>query len=103
MTDEVLRQVVDELVGGLADAKLGGYVYKKRVALPGRGRRGGARTLIAYRKARQTFFIYGFAKNERDNIDSDELNALRRLADELLGYSAIKLHQALAVDELIER
>jgi hypothetical protein len=32
---------------GLIDADLGGGLFKKRIALPGRGKSGGARTLIA--------------------------------------------------------
>nr|WP_263469118.1 type II toxin-antitoxin system RelE/ParE family toxin [Stenotrophomonas sp. CFS3442] len=30
--------------GGLVDADLGGGIFKKRVALPGRGKRGSVRT-----------------------------------------------------------
>jgi hypothetical protein len=41
-----LRVAVEETAAGLIDADLGGRVYKKRVPLPGRGKRGGARTLI---------------------------------------------------------
>ena len=48
------------------------------------------------------FFIYGFPKNERDNIESDELKALRLLAKELLGYSEQSLAKAIEAGELIE-
>jgi hypothetical protein len=71
-------------------------------ALPGRGKRGGARTLIAYRSGQAVFFIYGFPKNERANIEHDELKALRLLARELLGYGAQELAQAVEAGELIE-
>lgn len=101
LTEAVLRAAAVELEQGLGDA-LGGYVYKKRIALPGRGKRGGARTLIAYRSGHVMFFIYGFPKNERDNIESDELKALRLLAKELLGYGAQDLAKAAEVGELIE-
>jgi hypothetical protein len=85
----------------LADA-LGGYVYKKRVALPGRGKRGGARTLIAFKRGAAAFFIYGYPKNERANIRDDELRALRLLAGQLLGYSAQELARAVESGELSE-
>ena len=42
---------------------------KLRVARPGQGKSGGYRTLLAYRKSERSVFLYGFAKNERDNID----------------------------------
>ncbi len=51
LTDAALCAAVSEMVAGLIDAEWGGDVLKKRVALPGRGKRGGARTLVATRKA----------------------------------------------------
>lgn len=101
LTEAVLCSAIAELERGLADA-LGGYVYKKRVALPGRGKRGGARTLIAFRRGASAFFIYGYPKNERANIRDEELRALRLLAGELLGYSAHELAKAVESGELIE-
>jgi hypothetical protein len=101
LTDAVLCSAIAELERGLADA-LGGYVYKKRVALPGRGKRGGARTLIAFRRGASAFFIYGYPKNERANIRDDDLRALRFLAGELLGYGTHELAKAVASGELFE-
>jgi hypothetical protein len=101
LTADVLCAAVRELEQGLADA-LGGYVYKKRVALPGRGKRGGARTLIAFRSGDKAFFMYGYPKNERTNVSDIELVALRRLARELLGFGEQELAMAVRVGELIE-
>ena len=58
---------------GLIDADLGGGIVKKRVGLAGRGKRSGARTLIATNKGDRWFFVFGFEKNERANIGDDEL------------------------------
>jgi hypothetical protein len=101
LSDAILYSAVAELEQGLADA-LGGYVYKKRVAFSGRGKRGGARTLIAFKRGASAFFIYGYPKNERANIRDDELRALRLLARELLGYSAQELARAVENGELSE-
>jgi len=101
LADAVLHKAVRELEDGLADA-LGGYVYKKRIGLPGRGKRGGVRTLIAFRQGERAFFLYGYPKNERANISSDELAALRLLAKELMGYSEQGLVRAVNAGELIE-
>jgi len=51
---------------GLIDANLGGGIIKNRVALPGRGKRGSTRTLVATNNANRWFFLFGFEKNERD-------------------------------------
>ena len=101
LTDSVLRKTVDELTQGVGDA-LGGGVYKKRVALSGRGKRGGARTLLAFKKDGNAFFIYGFAKNQQANIKDNELKALKLLARKFLGYDKKTLGKAVKTGELIE-
>lgn len=49
LDDDALRATVDEMDRGLLDADLGEHVIKKRVAVGGRGKSGGVRTLLAYR------------------------------------------------------
>jgi hypothetical protein len=61
---------------GLVDANLGGGVIKQRVARSGQGRSGGFRTLIAFRAAERSVFMFGFAKNDLDNI-GDRGRAMR--------------------------
>lgn len=95
LTDAALCEAVHEMVDGLIDADLGGDVVKKRVALPGRGKRGGARTLVATRKASRWFFVFGFEKNERANVTPTELEALQTLAGSLLGLSGDELDLAV--------
>ena len=63
LSDRALCQAVDEMIAGLIDADLGGGLVKKRVGLPGRGKRGGARTLVATNKRSRWFFVFGFEKN----------------------------------------
>jgi len=48
---EALCKAVEEMERGLIDANLGGGIMKKRVALPGRGKRGSTRTLVATNNA----------------------------------------------------
>ena len=102
LSDKRLRETVDEIRNGLVEADLGGHVLKKRIAQVGRGKRGSVRTLIVFKQDHHCFFVYGFLKNERDNIDAKELKSLRRLAHELLGYDAGTLRRALEARELIE-
>jgi hypothetical protein len=66
------------------------------------GRSGGARTVIAYRAARRSVFLYAFAKSERDNIDDWELDGLKKLAKHYLSYSDEQIATALAQMELRE-
>ena len=87
---------------GLVDAKLGGNLYKKRVAAPGRGKRRSYRTLVAFKPEDKAFFIYGFAKNERANINGKEERALKAIANELFGYDARATKKALDAGALRE-
>jgi len=71
--DDTLRAAVDEMERGLIDADLGGHVMKKRVAVSGRGKSRGVRTLLAYKSGDKAYFVYGFAKNARVNVSTDGL------------------------------
>jgi len=82
LTDELLCLAVQEMRKGLIDADLGAGVVKKRIAVPGRGKRGGARTLVATNKDTRWLFLFGFEKNVRANIRADEKEALQALAQD---------------------
>jgi len=87
LSDDALCKAIREMEQGLIDADLGGGVVKKRVALSGMGKRGGSRTLVATNKEDWWFFVFGFEKNERANISSTELEALKSIAADLLRLS----------------
>ncbi len=95
LSDVALCHVVKEMEQGLIDANLGRGVVKKRLALPGRGKRGGARTLVATNKDDRWFFLFGFEKNERANITTEELEGLREITRQLLGMTSEQLDEAV--------
>lgn len=100
LSDDSLCVAFDEMARGLVDANLGGNLYKKRIAAFGRGKSGSFRTLVAFRSGDKAIFIYGFAKNERANIDDREERALKALAKELLAYSPRAIAMALKAGAL---
>lgn len=102
LADSALRAAVDEMAAGLIDADLGGRVYKKRVPMPGRGKSGGARTLIGTDMGDRWVFLFGFEKNERDNIDARELASLQSIARVLLEMKQRQVDQAVEAGELVE-
>lgn len=87
LTNVDLCHVLAEIEAGLIDADLGGGVIKQRIALAGRGKSAGARTLLVYRAAERAIFLYGFSKSDKANIAPLELKALKNLASELLSYN----------------
>jgi hypothetical protein len=102
VTDIALIGAIQEMELGLVDAELGSHLFKKRVALHGQGKRGGARTIVASKTEGRWFFLYGFLKNERDNISNIELKALQGLAKQLLELSDAQLKKALLTNEITE-
>ena len=100
--DPSLKEAIERAGRGLIDADLGGGLIKQRVARSGQGRSGGYRMLVAYRAGTRAVFLYAFAKNERDNIDPDELLALREIGVSWLKADAPQLAQALEDGRLQE-
>ncbi len=91
-----------EAARGLVAADLGGGVIKQRIARSNQGKSGGFRALIVFRAGTRAIFVHGFAKSEKDNIETDELVAVKKLAAELLGYDDKTLAQAVDSGVLLE-
>lgn len=102
MFDAALCKAVLEMEAGLIEADLGGGLFKKRVALPGRGKRAGARTLLATNRRNRWFFVFGFEKNVCSNISDTELEALQMLATDLLSQTDSQLDLAITEGSMQE-
>ena len=102
LDDAALCKAVADAERGLIDADLGGGVIKPRIARRGRGKSGGFRTVILYRRGTRVFFVYGFAKSDRANVSQDELAALKELASEMLAYDDAEITRAVESGPLIE-
>ena len=102
LTDEDLVGAVMEISKGLYDADLGCNVFKKRIAIGNRGKSHGVRTIIATKLSSHWFFIFGFEKNERANINNVELAYLQKTAKSLLESTSSKIEKLLNDKILIE-
>ena len=102
LSTHALCEAVREMAAGLYEADLGGGLLKKRIARRGQGKSGGFRTLVATNKANRWFFVFGFPKNVRSNIDKDEEDALKKLAAHLLSLTPSALGTAQRAGELME-
>ena len=99
---EALAKAIRQAEGGLVDADLGAGLVKLRVARTGQGKRGGYRTLIAYRSGVRAVFLFGFAKSERDNVSADQLADLKRAAADILKRSDDDIAEDIATGRLQE-
>jgi hypothetical protein len=95
IADSGLREAIERAERGLIDADLGGGLIKQRVARQGQGRSGGYRAIVAYRAKDRAVFLFGFAKNELDNIGSGELLSLRSNGAYWLNVAPATIHMAL--------
>ena len=100
--DQALLDAIERAERGLIDADLGGGVIKQHVARQGQGKSGGFRTIILYRAAERAFFAYGFAKNDRDNIDDGEEAVFRKAAGYVLGLSDAQLAELIGKGQFSE-
>lgn len=100
--DSDLCDAVRRAEQGLIDADLGSGVIKQRIARKGQGKSGGFRSIMLFRSSERAFFVYGFAKSDRDNIRRDELKAFRKLADEMLAYDDEALAAAMKNGTIME-
>ncbi len=102
ISDEKLAKAITELSQGLNDGDLGSGLYKKRIATQGKGKRGGYRTIIAYKDGDKSFFLHGYAKNEKANISRQEKKGFKELASVYFEYTDSELDKLVEWGTLIE-
>ena len=103
LSDAMLCQAAVEIEQGLFEADLGGGVCKKRVPLPGQGKSGSTRTLVARRHKNAIFFLAGREKSAPGADFSDkEVDAAKIIAKGLEGAGAKKLDELVAAEILKE-
>lgn len=102
ISDAALAEAISRLNDGLVDADLGGGMVKQRVSRPGEGRSGGYRTIIALKTGETAFFIYGFSKNARDNIDVQDFKLLKTVAFKFLKSTDLEIETLRRDQEIME-
>jgi hypothetical protein len=102
LADEKLCEAAAEVENGLVNARLGGFLIKKRIGAPGGGKRGGFRTIIAHRQGDRLIFLHGFRKNEQDNISKKEKKALQKLGDQYMEYTGDRMSKLVSEGLIIE-
>lgn len=97
-----MLEAAKTVASGHWNVDLGGGVFKHRIAREGSGKSGGFRTIILFKVGGHSFFVHGFAKNEKANVSPRELKALKTLAVTLLSLDAQALGKASAGGEIAE-
>ena len=100
--DTALREAVDRAERGQIDGDLGGEVIKQRIARPGQGESKGYRTIILFRRGAKAFFVYGFSKSRRANINEDEEEQFKEAARHVLALTEKQLSAFLKRGDFVE-
>jgi len=102
IADSELKEMVNHLEAGQAEANLGSGVYKVRVARSGEGKSGGYRVIVFFKSKERLFYVYGFAKSDRSNIDHKETKEYKALAKKYLNLSDEMIEKAIQLGKFIE-
>ena len=86
LSDEALGEAAREIAINIYEANYGSGIIKKRIANKGRGKSGSTRTIVAFKKGNNCYFMFGFEKDEKDNITKNEEKALK-LVQALIAYA----------------
>jgi hypothetical protein len=100
-SDQDILTAVGDMEQGLY-ADLGGNVYKKPVAIGNRGRSQGARNIVATKLGSHWFFLYGFEKNVRANINNVKLAHFQIVAASLLDLTVEEIDSLILSKTLTE-
>ncbi|MCF6776230.1 type II toxin-antitoxin system RelE/ParE family toxin [Thiotrichales bacterium 19X7-9] len=102
ITDKKLLKLISNIENGKIDVDYGGFVIKQRLARDNQGKSGGYRNIILYRSGDKAFFVYGYAKKDKDNLNNEEVSAFREMATELLKLSEDNINKLIKQSKLIE-
>lgn len=95
ISDSELWDAAVALSNGQGD-DLGGNVWKKRL------NKNEHRGIIIEKIGDSWIFVFLFAKQDRDNIEDDELHGFRELADLYASYSDADIEKAIKESKLVE-
>ena len=95
ISDAELCRAAQQLMRGMGD-DLGGNVWKKR--LDQNRKRG----IVLNTVGHFWFFVFLFAKSDRENIDDRELKAFRKLAADFGKLRRTEIDELIGLKELIE-
>ena len=103
VSDELLCQAAREIEQGQYEADLGGGVCKKRVAVPGQGKSGSTRTLVAKKHNAAIIFLAGREKNAPgSDFSAKEVEAAKIIGHALESANIKKLDDLVATEVLKE-
>ena len=102
ISDKKLSGMIKDIENGMIDVNYGSGVIKQRLARPNKGKSAGYRCIILFRVKDRAFFMYGFPKNERDNISQEDEQVVKDLSQQMFDFSDVDIERMLESGVLME-
>lgn len=102
ISDKKLCDMIENIEKRAIDVDYGGGVIKQRLARPNQGKSGGYRCIILFCIEDKAFFVYGFPKNERENISQEDECVFKDLAVQMFDFSDDDIDRMLKAGVLEE-
>lgn len=102
VADAALIEAAKEISQDMYEANYGDGVLKKRVANTDRGKRGSTRTIVAFKKGNNCYFVFGFEKSAKSTISPKEEKALKLVAKSLFAFKDSDIDGKVKEGVLIE-
>lgn len=107
LPDALLYETLEEFLSigteGQQKLSLGAGLYKLRLATKeGKGKSGGSRSILAFKKENRVIWLHLFSKNDKANVTTNELKKLKSLSDILLDLPDDDIEKLIKLGELCE-
>jgi len=102
VTDQLLLDTIENVHNNLGSTNLGSGLFKVRTPKEGKGKSGGYRTFLVYKESEIALFVYGFAKNEKDNLAKNEVKYFRKLSKDLLAINMSEYRRLVSLGSFIK-
>lgn len=96
LSNQDLLETIQNLETGLSVSDLGGNLFKVRTKRKHSGKSTGFRTIIVLKSGEKAIFLYGFGKNEKENISKTDLKNLKKLGHDLISLDSKQLKVAIS-------
>jgi len=107
LIDQILIDTLNEFFNLSREEQLkyslGAGLYKLRIATKeGRGKSGGSRSILAFKKDNEIYWLHLFSKNDKENVTTSELKKLKQLSDIMFTLTDEQVKNLVNLGELCE-
>lgn len=101
LTNDQLLEALSRVDAELGVVDLDGHIYKVRIGKNNQGRSGGYRTILAFKANKRSIFLFGFEKNDQENIDKSQLLLYKEYAKTFMGMTESEIQSLVDSEKIL--